>query len=81
MAKTIHNYTQPLHGDVQTEGARVALGGWGEAFGDDQHPVIEALTWEDCYAITEDEELILEGLPLKEKIVEIFLTDNEEEEQ
>jgi hypothetical protein len=81
MAKTIHNYTQTLHGDVQTQGAEEVLGGWAEAFGDDQQPSNEALTWEDCYALTEDEELMLEGLPLKEKIVEIFLTDNEEEEQ
>lgn len=80
MPKTLHNYTQTIHGAVQTEGGRGALGDWAEAFGEDHQPVIQALTWEDCYAITEDEELVLEGLPLKEKIVEIFLTNKEDKQ-
>jgi hypothetical protein len=56
------------------------FGGWGEAFGGRENVQPSPLTWEDCYAITEDEELVLEGLPLKEKIVEIFLTDKEEKQ-
>lgn len=80
MPKTLHNYTQTIHGAVQTEGGRGELGDWAEAFGDDQQTEIEVLTWEDCYAITEDEELILEGLPLKEKIVELFLTNKEDKQ-
>lgn len=54
--------------------------GWDEAFGGGENADPSQLKWEDCYNLIEDEELILEGALLKEKIVEIFLTNKEDKQ-
>lgn len=80
MAKTIHNPTPTLHQAVQTRGEMGQWSGWDEAFSGGEHADPSPLKWEDCYNLIEDEELILEGALLKEKIVEIFLTNKEDKQ-